>query len=472
MRLSPEKVLMVCALGAALLVILRSIPLILSPYQIDYGEGLMMEGALCIRHSQPLYPKPFTFPVVLHVYGPVAYAAAASILPGGSASFPAGRVLTVFCSIVLSLLLGTALRRMTGSWWIGLSFGLLLLTLPAFRFWLILLRADVIGLVFSTAGIALYLLNKRLWGWSIPCFALALFCKYSLIAAPVAVLIHLILNQKAKRAFATAAGLGAATILAFIVLQSRTGGWFAYHMFSTHPDRYSFVQFFTLGALVLASAPVITALALWYVAQDFGSRLRSFPPIYLAASSLTALTAGKLGSTTNHFAEWMVASCLCAGLGYSMLLTKHATKAMPVTVLLCASALFGIIAQDRSTLQTERELADCDSAYGYVSDSSASRILSESLGPLLAARRPVQISDPFEYDQLLKKNLWHDRQVEELVNQRYFGLIVMSYDPSQVKTPASDWWLGPLSSALSRNYRTVRRFNCRDAGVVLEPVSP
>ena len=77
-----DRVLLLTVVVCALLAILRCLPLIALPYQIDYGEGLVLDGALHVRHSQPLYPDPFTFPVNLHVYGPVAYAAAALVLPG------------------------------------------------------------------------------------------------------------------------------------------------------------------------------------------------------------------------------------------------------------------------------------------------------------------------------------------------------------------------------------------------------
>jgi hypothetical protein len=470
--LKAERVLLICVVLGTLLVIFRSVPLIVSPYQIDYGEGSMLDGALCIRHSQPLYPNPFAFPVVLHMYGPVAYAAAASVLRGGAASFPAGRLLILMCSVAVSLLLGVIMRRLTGSWWIGLSFGFLLLTLPAFRFWLYLFRADLIGVILSTTGIALYLLSEKRWYWSVPFFGLALFCKYSLLAAPAAVFCHLILSRHVKRGFVFAAGLGAASTLAFMVLQVKTGGWFAFHMFSTHPDRYSLMQFFALGAVVSASAPVVTALAAWYAAQDFRGGRHSFPPIYLAASSITALTAGKLGSTTNHFVEWMVACCLCAGMGYFLLLSKYAARAVPITLLLSASVLVGTIAQSQPQLQPSGELAECGGAYQYVSNSSSSRVLSENLGPLLVAGKPILVSDPFAYSQLVKHGLWPDRRVEELVSERYFGLIVMSYDPSQIRVRGSDKWPESLVSAIDRNYRTVNRFTCRDAGVMLEPVLP
>lgn len=465
--------LLVCVVVGALLVGLRTVPLIASPYQIDYGEGLMLDGALRIRHGEPLYPNPFGFPIVLHVYGPVAYAVAAAVLPAGAPSFAAGRLLIATCSIALSLLLGIVLRRLTGSWWIGLSFGLLLLTLPAFRFWFYLLRADVIGVLFSMIGIALYLLSRRFWYWSIPFFGLALFCKYSLLAAPVAMFAHLILNRRLKRGVVFALGLGMAAALAFLILQARSGGWFAFHMFSTHPDRYSVMQFVVGGALVAASAPVVTAVAVWYAARDFHRRTLGFAPIYLVASTISALTAGKLGSTTNHFVEWMVACCLCAGLGYSMLLlSKYAAKAGPVTALLSASMLIGVVAQNRPSMQPSRELVQCNDAYRFVSDSSSSRVLSETLGPLLVAGKPILVSDPFVYGQFDKRRLWPNRKIEDLVNERYFDLIVMSRDPAQVKALGSDVWSESLAGAIGQNYRTVERFSCHGAEVMLEPASP
>ena len=155
-------------------------------------------------------------------------------------------------------------------------FGFLLLTLPAFRFWLYLLRADVIGVVFSMTGVALYVFDEKRWYRGVPFFALAMFCKYTLIAAPVAVFLHLTLNRKVRQGVGFAMGLGLVATAAFVFLQIKTDGWFAFHMFSTHPDRYSLRQFFALAALVWVSAPVVTALAVWWVAQDFRGRSWGF----------------------------------------------------------------------------------------------------------------------------------------------------------------------------------------------------
>ncbi len=107
-----------------------------------------------------------------------------------------------------------------------------------------------------------------------------------------------------------------------------------------------------------------------------------------------------------------------------------------------------------------------------LNNSSSSRVLSENLGPLLVARKPILISDPFVYGQFVKRGLWPDRKIEDLVNERYFDLIVMSRDPAQVKALGSDVWSESLAAAIGRSYQIVGRFSCRGAEVMLEPVLP
>jgi hypothetical protein len=154
-------------------------------------------------------------------------------------------------------------------------------------------------------------------------------------------------------------------------------------------------------------------------------------------------------------------------MGYFFLLSNYAARAVPMTVLLSASVLAGIIAQNQPQVQPLAEQTECGSAYQYVRHSPSSRVLSENLGPLLVAGKPISVSDPFVYSQFVE----HDRQVADLVNKGYFGLIVMSYDPFQIKVRGSDVWLGSLATDIELNYRVVGRFNCRDARVMLEPLS-
>jgi hypothetical protein len=464
-----ESLLLVCTLLGTLAVLVPWWRLATFPYQIDYGEGLMLEGALSLRQGRPLYPAASQLPVVLHVYGPLAYAATAATLRPGHISFTPGRVLILLCALALSAVIATLLRRWTGSLQIAVAFGLILLAVPAFRFWTYLLRADLIGIALSISGLALFAFKPRYNHWSVFFFTAALFCKYSLLAAPLAVLLHLLLLRQVKDAvrFATLLALGSGA--AFAAFQIKTGGGFAFHMFSTHPDPYSFAQVAGLTGVVWLSAPIVTALALFHILRKIRSREPDIAALYFVAASITSLTSGKQGSTTNHFLEWMVAACLCAGMGYAALKSQHPRRLLPITVALVLSMAVGLFTQNRPTQQPYAELSDCSGIYNYVANTNSSRVLSQSLGPLLLSGKPVLLTDPFVYGQLVQHGIWSDDNLIQLVNERFFDVILTTVDPAHVQTGDGNIWPPSLLDAMARHYRVVKSFHCRDSSMILEP---
>ncbi len=428
----------------------------------------MLEGALRVRQGQPLYPAPSGLPIVIHVYGPIAYAVEALAL-GHGLSFLGGRVLVLLCSLAISVLISTLLCHRTHSVPVALAFGLVLLTIPAFRFWLYLLRADLIGIVFLLAGLSLYALKPRYLLWSTPFFSAALFCKYSLVAAPIALILHLCLRRQYKIAMRFAMLLATLCGVAFWLLQVNSSGGFAFHMLSTHYDTYRFAQFFGLMGLVWLSAPVITGLALFHVEQSFSLTDPDLATLYFLVACVTSLTAGKLGSTTNHFLEWMVAACLCAGMGYARMEADRPRFLSPLALALSISILVSAGLQTRAALRPDPELSGCVGAYEYVLNSKSSRVLSQSLGLLLLTGKPVILTDPFAYGQLVRHRVLSDGSLMHAIDERYFDLIVTSVDPENAGSRGSDIWPPSLLQAMGRQYHLVKRFDCRDGSVMLEP---
>jgi hypothetical protein len=439
------------------------------PYQIDYGEGLMLEGALRVRQGQPLYPVLSGLPVVLHDFGPLAYAVTSLTLPPRGASFLGGRVLMMLCALFICTVIFIILNRSVRSAPIALIFGFVLLTVPIFRFWLNLLRADLIGVAISVIGVAVYACKPRYALWTAPFFTAALFCKYSLVAAPIAVFLHLLLSKQLNRGVGFAALMSGLCASLFALMQHETAGAFAFHMFATHHDPYILAKFFALMGLVWLTAPVITALAVFYVTRTIAVRTPDFASLYFLAACATSLTAGKVGSSTNHFLEWIVASCLCAGLGYGTICTHFPRKGLPVAVALGVSVLVGSVTQSRAALRPSSELSGCNDAYRFVANSNSSRILSQSLGPLLINGKNVLVTDPFIYGQLVDHGIWPDSILERPVNEEYFDLIITTVDPGKMQPNESSIWPRELLDAMARHYRVVRTFQCRDGSVMLEP---
>jgi hypothetical protein len=319
------------------------------------------------------------------------------------------------------------------------------------------------------AGMLLYVAKPRYVLWSVPFFVATLFCKYSLLAAPFGIFLHLLFKKQFRESlwFALTLGLSCASI--FAVFQWRTSGAFSFHMFSTHPDRYSLGQFFVLMGLVWLSAPVVTALAIFYVTSKLRSGQPDLASLYFISATISSATAGKLGSGSNHFLEWMIASCMCAALGYAAIQSQYPRRSIQTSLLLGLSILLGVIVENRPASQPFSQLSECAEVYRYVARTKSAHILSQSLGPLLLAGKPILLTDPFEYGQLVEHGKRSDKALVDLVNARYFGLIVSTVDPEHMKPNEFGIWPPSVVDAARTNYRVVRHFNCRDSSQIMEP---
>jgi len=469
-RLSAAEWTLTLSLAAALAVTVWQCARAISiPYQIDYGEGLLLEGAIRLTRNLPLYSDPRHFPVSIHVYGPVAYGLVAAATNANGVGFVAPRILVFVCALAIAGMTTLMLWRWTGSWWIAWVFGFVFLTLPAMRVWLYLARADLLGLTFVVLGLTAYVLRPSWFYLSAALFLAALFTKYTLVAAPASVLLHMLLTRAYQRLLGMVALLaGGAGTVAF-VLQRSSHGWFLFHMARTHADPYSFYQWAGLWLVVAVSAPVIAALAVAHLWSELRRVTIGLAATYFLAACLTGASAGKLGSTTNHFVEWMLGSCICAALAYERLKRSRPAIARVAAVCLGASVLVGTVYQARPEFQPFSDMAECQSAYEYVARSPARAMLAQSLGPVLLAGKPVLLSDPFVYTQLVRTGLWSDQPLLTQIKDKQFGLIITDADVQQMKAQGTNDWTPGLLTALAQNYRTVRRFNCGSAPTMLEP---
>lgn len=463
-----ESLLLVCVVVGVLLAVGQSIHEVRIPYQIDSGEGVVLEGAGQIVHGQRLYPRADQFPYPMRVYGPLAYGMVAIPVELGGVNFLWPRVLVLGCAIFSGFCVAALLRRWTGSWRIGFIFGAGFLVLPITRPWLYVLRVDFIGLAFTLAGLLVFVRSPRRWPWSALLFGAALFCKVSLIAAPAVVFICLLAENR-RSALAFLAWLAALCMGVFAVCEIRTHGWFAFHMFGTHPDRYLLKQFVLLAGLVVVSALITFVFAVIYVAREFVQRHVSVAGVYLPATLLTSLTAGKLGATTNHFLEFLAAGSLAAGLGYwEMKRDKHRFYGVLSGGLAATLALAAVL-QTRPSTWPDSDLTQCGEAYRYIANVPGQRILSENVGALLVSRKPVLIADPFPYTQLVQNAGWPDDQLIGLIKSHYFEAIVLGGEASTLGEGEDRPWPAGVLQAIAQDYRVSKRFDCRRASVMLEP---
>jgi hypothetical protein len=444
------------------------------PYQLNYVEGIVLDAAVRLNQGETPYPPAGAPPFVFNQYGPLFYYLVAFLVKHFGLGFAYPRLLGFVSGLFVVGLLSLLLRRWTGSWKLSLPFALLYLSLPIVRAWFFHLRPDMIGVALTLAGLYVFTAFPHRWYLAVSLFVAAIFCKYTLVAAPAACFFYLLSKKEWRTATWLVLTTALPIVLIFSWLQQSTNGWFGFHMFWTHPAPLFPVRYLWLIAATFAAYLAPSFLAIVLGLHELSRRTPSLAFVYLVTCSLSTGTLAKVGADPNHLLEWLAALCLCAGLGYRCLRSKQKETVTTVFAVV-ALALFTILIFPRK-FGPEQRWAECEQAYDYVKKYSGEWTLSDNVGALVLAGKPLFVSDPFVYGQLVTWAGWSD-SVAGLVRSNYFGAIILPGDINYLKHKATE----PMSSdnrwplsfvhALEQNYRPVRWFECDEANVVFEPAA-
>ncbi len=437
------------------------------PFQLDYEEGNVLNAAVRINAGGTPYPPLDKPPYVINPYGPIPYALTALAVRIAGVGFFAPRLLILAAGIAVAAGLAYLLFHFTRTRWLSFAFGVSFLSVPLVRGWLYLLRVDLIGLAFAIAGLCLFT-HRRLRIFAAICFVAAVFCKYTMMAAPLACLSYLLVRRQHREAILFAASSALLGSLGFAVVQLWTDHWFAVDMFWTHPDSFSLAHMVPLIRPALQINSLLIVMALAYAVADLWRRELSLPALYFWFASAVSLTAGKEGSVQNHLLEWMAVVCLAAGLLYARLRNRPGME--PARAILVLALAFSILAGSPSLARVEPANTQCDAAYAYVKDHPGQHVVGENVGAVVTAGKPVFMSNPAVYGWLVKLSGWSDADLVSLIQSRYFDLVILSHELDYLqKHPSEGPWTERMLQVLSENYTPTRRFTCVDASVILEP---
>ena len=446
---------LLCLLYAAVASMANGFRLARQPYQFDYEEGNVLNAAARMNAGLTPYPAPGTWPVVLNSYGPIPYAISAALIRSGDINFFRPRMVSLLAALVVACDIVLLAAYFTNDLLVAISVGVFFLTLPLVQQWSPLLRVDFLALAFSLTGLVVFFRLPRLRLAASVLFALALLCKITFIAAPLTCAIVLIREKRWREL--TVASLAGAAVLGTTVwaLQWSTHGWFLFHQFGTHVDPLSWANYRDHALQVLRQTSVLVALCLIGIVRH---RRLSPPWIYLIVVLLATATALKQGSESNHFLELEAALCIAAAV------VLHEMQTFRWVVVVCAAilAVQGIVTR---ALYTSKGVVDeCPQAYAYIRDHH--RILSENVGALVLTGKPVLLSNPFVYAQLVRHGKWPNQRVEQTLQLSEADLVIIG------KPAISEQrWSAPALAALAANYHVTHRFACVDTTLAYEPNS-
>lgn len=468
-----ERVFFLAVVAGSVSVLAQGLARLAQPHQLNYVEGIILNAAAALQRGEPLYPPPGDSPFIFNQYGPVLYYLVAALLEHFGLSFAPARLLVLLASLAVAGLLSLLLWRWTGSRLLALSFGFLFLILPVGRAWSVLLRPDLLGIALALTGLCVFALLPRLWYWSVPLFAAALAIKFSLIAAPGACLLLLLGRKAWKPAAGLAVGVGVLLGGVFLYAQHTGGGGGVFHLIGTHVAPFYWPRFaMHFSAYLLIHSPLLLLASPLLGSNSPG---RSLALLYLGLAALVGVGIGRGGFDLNHLLELSAALCLCAGLGYAE--ARQQSRLPSAAALGLGLTLVLAVGSASVGFRPSQDRIQCPQLYDFVASHPGQHILSEEIGVLVLAGKPVFLNDPYLYTRMVEQAGWSPEPLNRRVRQRYFDAIILGDDLDALRTRGRPQvsllrgWPAGFLDAVNENYRVTRRFTCTDATVVYEPAA-
>ncbi|MDQ7028727.1 MAG: hypothetical protein Q9O62_02575 [Ardenticatenia bacterium] len=437
---------------------LRSWAVVRFPYQVEYGEGPVVDWTLALLRGRwpykPIQPPPWT----LSVYTPGYLVMAAALTPAverlGLPLWAAGRLLSLVSALGLAVLAGTMVRALTGRRWLAVVAALVWITAPLLHRWATLYRVDIFALWWSALGIALVGRAQGRARWLVLAglaFLAGMFTKQSFVAAPLAAALYL--GWRDRRA-------AVILVSTFVVVGGmvgvglwwQVGNGLIESLLVANANSFSVKRMLGLQwTAFLRLVPVFLVLA--------GVAVRTFNVplvgLWWLLAVLMTVSAGKVGAWENYFLEPLFTTIV---LGVAMLSRwpREWRVLVPwIFVVQLFLYVFGIEHASPATFwRWLGDLAAEEQALADFVERTPDPILSEHMGVLAQARRPIWLHS-FVYTQLERQGAFDPGELLGMISRGEFALVIENEGAKRRKDVGR--WSQRVLNAIDAAYAPVER---------------
>jgi len=402
------------------------------PYQLDYGEGIVLWFAQELARGHAIYKSLDVFPYASSNYPPVALLLSVALMPIFGDGYLGGRLLNFAAALIIAALIFRLVRDETRNSRAALIAALLFGGSPYIYHWIPLFRVDLLGLAFAFAGVFFVLQWQRqrravyflLFTFS---FLLALYTKHTLFAAPVAAFLALFQRDK-RAAFAFACALGASGGAIYLALDWFTHGGFTAGLIDSNATVFLPEQLLALLNHFALTFPILLLLAAgsWVDrvrAKKIGVR-EGYALIFFAALAM----AGRVGAWENYFFEALALGCLFAGFQISnfkfRILNFPIRNSQFAILLLIQLALFARTTDPRIAADLVARDLPANRALSALLARTEGVILSEDMGALATSGKPVAYYT-YQYSMLARSGKWDQRFELDGLREQKFPLVIL-----------------------------------------------
>ena len=418
-------------------------------------EGMRLAEMQHLRQGIPIYAPASAERFDATIYGPLFYLIGSRLIDPAKPAYLPLRLLAALGTLGCSVAAGWLALRISGRSLAAALAPLIFLSYGFVSFYGTSARADSWALFLTFCGVlvAHYFRENSKILFAAPFFLLSLFYKQQFVAAPLAVLLFLILESRYRlaAAFTAAMASGAAGLLALFQFAVFRGQDFFLHFFRYNLLPFSWLQF--KGALIvfglLFLVPILVGLECLRVHRE------KLLTCYLAcAVGFALLGVGKVGSDTNYFLECVFILSVLFAVLLAKRIAEPARATELLVLLLVASALalfFTPSTPSRRDFERDRALQD----YLRANFPPGTRALSYYAGDLIRAGLELPVSDLFQHTWLAHAGRLDDRGIVTQLEKHNYGVVLLDID---LQTEKQKYWLDysltePVRRAIQTEYR-------------------
>ena len=252
----------------ALLFLVASWTLIRFPFELEYGEGIIMWQTDRVLHPSVAYHSIHQYPYIVFHYTPLYHVLVRLTSPFVHDSLVAGRTVVWLSALGVAFLVGLIVKNGTQprpghAMTAAMIASVLVFNVPNID-WVPMMRTDMSALFFAMAGLFLFLRYQTPGGRAAAAitFVAAIFTKQSMIAAPAAALGALLLARRYREAMWMAGGMAALGGAVAGLLAVATNGEFLRHTVSYNANPFEKRQLVRFVFQNLVGMNVLVGLAL------------------------------------------------------------------------------------------------------------------------------------------------------------------------------------------------------------------
>ena len=459
------------ALGLIVVALLSHFSVLwLAKHEMTGVESMVALHSSMLARGDGLYYDLNRYPFTVSAYGPIFYSLSAGLQKLGIAPYQSGRLIS-FCALlavlwfsrrILETLLIERTAKLAGLVLIGATSNLL--------YWCTLGQTDALALCFSLAAFDTYLRWREAENshglWITGLFVLcALFAKQTFVAAPCAIGLSLLLEDR-RRALAWLGAMAVSGATVALTVNVFFGGSYFANAFLANMNPFSAdklgqqMQYFGLTSCGLI---LMTACGI----PRFHHRMRPVA-IYLGFAALVLLgTAPKIGSDLNYQLE----TTLLLGIASACALEQ--LNFFPLTFLssrvwitmLQIPLFFHIVFNLTLTTKTiaervmlEPERAGATAQLRPYLGAERRRVICTNLDAMVHYRGRIEV-EPLIYSILVKAGSTNPEPVRRDIAARRFETIILHEDVTKPPPAVRDAEIGTLPQAqldeVRKNYRLV-----------------